>query len=267
EAVIPTSGPALSVAPTPGPAAGSRGLPGTQGPTSTPTSASPPPALAISGGTPSPTLEPIDFPDVVHAPSSSPEIAASSPTCGDTESFQIISSELPGVQGCFQATSTLFSTPESTEEYWTLTGEAEYESILVGAYLDEDTEEEGDSSPWYLIFISEDDDATVIYCNSNEQGILVHPADATWQCDLDGTGEYSDVTDEEVSFTCGCTGTPAPAPASSAIAAPESPTGTSPPIEPESGDGSMLGRRLSTSALVAGATSVLAIALALAVGG
>ncbi|CAN0391307.1 unnamed protein product, partial [Ectocarpus sp. 8 AP-2014] len=253
-----------SVAPTPGPAAGSRALPGTQGPTLAPTSVSPPPALAISGGTPSPTLEPIDFPDVVHAPSSSPEIAPSSPTCEDTESFQIISSELPDIQGCFQATSILFSTPESTEEYWSLTGEALYESILVGAYLDEDTEEEGDSSPWYLIFLSEDDDATVIYCYSNEQGILVHPADATWQCDLDGTGEYADVTNEEVSFTCGCTGTPAPAP--DPIAAPESPTGTSPPIEPESDDGGILGLRSSTSALVAGATSVLAIGLALGMG-
>ncbi|CAM9310195.1 unnamed protein product [Ectocarpus sp. 8 AP-2014] len=263
EAVTPTSGPAPSVAPTPGPAAGSRALPGTQGPTLAPTSVSPPPALAISAGTPSPTLEPIDFPDVVHAPSSSPEISPSSPTCEDTESFQIISSELPDIQGCFQATSTLFSTPESTGEYWSLTGEAEYESILVGSILDEGTEE-GDSTPWYLAFLSEDDDATVFYCRSNEQGILVHPADATWQCDLDGTGEYADVTDEEVSFTCGCTGTPAPAP--DPIAAPESPTGTSPPIEPESDDGGILGLRSSTSALVAGATSVLAIGLALGMG-
>ncbi|CAB1101599.1 unnamed protein product [Ectocarpus sp. CCAP 1310/34] len=79
--------------------------------------------------------------------------------------------------------------------------------------------------------------------------------------DLDGTGEYSDVTAEEVSFTCGCTGTPAPAPDPIAV-----PTGTSPPIEPESDDGGLLGRRLSTSALVAGATSVLAIALALGMG-
>ncbi|CBJ26644.1 expressed unknown protein [Ectocarpus siliculosus] len=257
EAVTPTSEPVPSVAPTPDPAAESQGLPPTQGPTSTPTS-------AISGGTPSPTLEPIDFPDVVHAPSSPPEIAPSSPTCGDTESFQIISSELPDIQGCFQATSTLFSTPESTEEYWSLTGEAEFESILVGSILDEDTEEEGDSTPWYLIFLSEDDDATVLYCYSNEQGILVHPADATWRCDLDGTGVYSDVTAEEVSFTCGCTGTPAPAPGP--IATPESPAGTSPPIEPESDDGGILGRRLSTSALVAGATSVLAIGLALGMG-
>ncbi|CAN0500726.1 unnamed protein product, partial [Ectocarpus sp. 12 AP-2014] len=182
EVVTPTSGPAPSVAPTPGPTAGSRGLPGTQGPTSTPTSVSPPPALATSGGTPSPTLEPIDFPDVVHAPSSSPEIAPSSPTCGDTESFQIISSELPVVQGCFQATSSSFSTPESTEEYWSLTGEAEFESILVGSILDEDTEEEDDSTPWYLVFLSEDDDASVVYCYSNEQGISVHPTDATWRC-------------------------------------------------------------------------------------
>ncbi|CAM9671157.1 unnamed protein product, partial [Ectocarpus sp. 12 AP-2014] len=174
--------PAPSVAPTPGPTAGSRGLPGTQGPTLTPTSVSPPPALAISGGTPSPTVEPIDFPDVVHAPSSSPEIAPSSPTCGDTESFQIISSELPVVQGCFQATSSLFSTPESTEEYWSLTGEAKFESILVGSILDEDTEEEDDSTPWYLVFLSEDDDASVVYCYSNEQGISVHPTDATWRC-------------------------------------------------------------------------------------
>ncbi|CAB1103066.1 unnamed protein product [Ectocarpus sp. CCAP 1310/34] len=175
-----TPGTTFSVAPTPGPAAGSRGLLGTQGPTSIPTSVSPPPALAIWGGTPSPTLKPIDFPDVVHAPSS-PEIAPSSPTCGDTESFQIISSELPDVQGCFQATSTLFSTPESTEEYWSLTGEAEFESILVASILDLDTEEEDDSTPWYLVFLSADDDATVVYCYSNEQGILVHPTDATWQ--------------------------------------------------------------------------------------
>ncbi|CAM9789902.1 unnamed protein product [Ectocarpus sp. 4 AP-2014] len=258
--VTPTSGPAPSMAPTSGQPPGSRGL--TQRPTSAPTSFSPAPA--ITGGTPSPTLEPIDFPDVVPAPSSSPGIAPSSPTCGETESFQIISSDLPVVQGCFQATSSLFSTPESTEEFWSLTGEAEFESILVGAILDEDTEEEGDSTPWYLVFLSEDDDATVTYCFSNEQGILVHPTDATWRCDLDGTGVYSDVTAEEVSFTCGCTGTPAPAP--DPIALPESPTGTSPPVEPDSDDGGIIGRRLSTSALVVGATSVLAIALALGMG-
>ncbi|CAM9989444.1 unnamed protein product [Ectocarpus fasciculatus] len=271
EAVTPIPGATPSVAPTSGPTAGSRGFPVAPGPTSTPTSISPPPALVIASETPSPTLEPIDFPDVVPAPvsddeaspSPSPEIAPPSSTCGDSESFQIISAKLPVVQGCFQATSTSFSTPGSTSEYWSVTGEVEPESILVVALLDEDTEEEGDSTPWYVAFLSEDDDATVLYCASNEQAILVHPADATWQCDLDGTDEFSDVTDE-VSFTCGCTGTPAPAP--DADAAPESPTGTSPPVEPESDDGGILGRRLSSSALVAGATSGLAIALALGMG-
>ncbi|CAM9613577.1 unnamed protein product [Ectocarpus sp. 13 AM-2016] len=85
------------------------------------------------------------------------------------------------------------------------------------AFADDDGDE---IMPFYLAFVSEEDDGTIIYCISNEDAVTVHPADATWTCDLGGTGTFEDVTDEEISMDCGCTGTPAPVVADSPVAPP-----------------------------------------------
>ncbi|CAN0444099.1 unnamed protein product [Ectocarpus sp. 8 AP-2014] len=85
------------------------------------------------------------------------------------------------------------------------------------AFADDDGDE---IMPFYLAFVSEEDDGTIIYCISNEDAVTVHPADATWTCDLGGTGTFEDVTDEEVSMDCGCTDTPAPVVTDSPVAPP-----------------------------------------------
>lgn len=44
-----------------------------------------------------------------------------------------------------------------------------------------------DSYPYYLAFISADED-DIVYCISFEEAITVHPADATWLCKSGSAG-------------------------------------------------------------------------------
>lgn len=70
--------------------------------------------------------------DGLYPPSSS----SSSGTCGADESFRIVSSALPGIQGCFQITSESFA-KGSDGEYYTRDGILDYEKLWVFGYDNE----------------------------------------------------------------------------------------------------------------------------------
>ncbi|CAM9980650.1 unnamed protein product [Ectocarpus sp. 12 AP-2014] len=175
--------------------------------------ATPAPAddIVITPSTPSPATD----------TSESTSGGTSARSCGDGESFLISSDVLPAVEGCFQNTQQLFSNGDEYEWY-SVSGTSEWDQVTVmgesSAFADDDGDE---IKPFYLAFIAQDEYDIILYCYSNEDAITVHPADATWLCDLDGTGTYEDVTDEEISMDCGCTSTaPAPVVTDSPVAAP-----------------------------------------------
>ncbi|CAM9944679.1 unnamed protein product, partial [Ectocarpus sp. 12 AP-2014] len=149
-------------------------------------------------------------------------------SCGDGESFRITSDVLPVVQGCYQQTTLSFDDGGQYEEY-TVSGMTEWEHITMFGSSSAFGDDDGDEiMPFYLAFVSEEDDGTIIYCISNEDAVTVHPADATWTCDLGGTGTFEDVTNEEILMDCGCTGTPAPVVTDSPVVPP-----TLTPVESE----------------------------------
>eukprot|EP00752_Nemacystus_decipiens_P005787 g5236.t1 len=195
-------------------------------------------------------------PAPVLTPEPTPVTSPSTPTpvdpnaCGETESFRIKSDQLPLVEGCFQATQESFANPGASFEVWTVSGNTQYDQVIVAAIADDGTGEY-DDSPYLLAYFGADENNRIGYCLSNENGIDVHPADATWLCDMDGAGGGADnvdvfgsllagenttpdsfvaVTDEDISFTCGCatpapsqprpTPSPTPTPASSSSAVP-----------------------------------------------
>ncbi|CAN0306359.1 unnamed protein product [Ectocarpus fasciculatus] len=131
-------------------------------------------------------------------------------SCGDGESFRITSDVFPAIEGCFQSTPFSFSNGDEYEEY-SVSGTNDWDQVTVigssSALADDDDDE---VKPFYVGYFAQDEYDRIYYCYSNEDAITVHPADATWLCDLGGTGTYEDVTDEEVSMDCGCAGTPAP---------------------------------------------------------
>lgn len=52
-------------------------------------------------------------------------------SCGAEESFQITSSALPDVQGCYQSTNESFSNPGSLKELWTVSGTTASDQVTV----------------------------------------------------------------------------------------------------------------------------------------
>ena len=84
--------------------------------------------------------------------------------------------------------------------------------------------------------------------------------------DLDGTQSFGEVTDADISFTCGCTGTPAPAPDAPPIAADTLPPASAPTVGADA-SGSVAARLLDSSAAAAATALVTAAAFALAMVG
>eukprot|EP00752_Nemacystus_decipiens_P005789 g5238.t1 len=178
--------------------------------------------------TPGPTAAPGSVPAATPAPTSPTTPAPVDPNaCGAIESFRIKSDQLPDAEGCFQATEESFAT--GNLDVWSVTGRLEFNQFLVLAISDDGTEDSYDSS-YLLTYFGADEDNRITYCISNEDAITVHPADATWTCDMDGAtvdndvdiigsmigsgstsnpDSFVDVTDAEISFICGCA-TPAP---------------------------------------------------------
>ncbi|CAN0059164.1 unnamed protein product [Ectocarpus sp. 4 AP-2014] len=164
--------------------------------------------------------------DIVITPSTPSPVTdtlggTSAGSCGDGESFLITSDALPAVEGCFQSTQLSFSDGDEYEEY-SVSGTSDWDQVTVFGVSSALADDDGNEiRPFYLAFFTQDEYDIILYCHSNEDAITVHPADATWLCDLDGTGTYEDVTDEEVSMDCGCTSTaPAPVVTDSPVAAP-----------------------------------------------
>eukprot|EP00752_Nemacystus_decipiens_P005791 g5239.t1 len=170
--------------------------------------------------------------------------------CGATESFRIKSDELTDAEGCFRSTQESFANPGSTFEVWTVSGNTNYGQMVVFGLADDGTGEV-DDTPYLLAYLgSGGANDWIAYCHSNENAITVHPADATWLCDMDGvtadspldlsslggggtsgSDSFVPVTDAEISFTCGCATpapsqpepTPSPTPGSSSSAVPLGP--------------------------------------------
>eukprot|EP00752_Nemacystus_decipiens_P003778 g3478.t1 len=149
------------------------------------------------------------------APVSSPS------SCGPTGSFHV-ASDLPAIAGCYQSTEASFATG-SDFEVWTVSGNINVDQVAV---IGNAQTEEYDATPWYLAFVPGGDDPFTVYCYSDEDAETVHPVDATWTCDLDGTGSSVPATDASVFFECGCTPTPAPTPAPTPVPASKSDGGT-----------------------------------------
>eukprot|EP00752_Nemacystus_decipiens_P005788 g5237.t1 len=208
------------------------GCPVTPGPTAAPDFVPPATPTPTSPSTPEPTSP--STPELTSPPTPEP----TSPTtpapvdpnaCGSTESFRIKSDQLPVVAGCFQATQESFSNPGSAFEVWTVSGSTLLGQVMVFGLADDGTGEY-DDTPYILAYVGGDDEDWIAYCLSVEDAITVHPADATWTCDMDGAtvdndvdvvgsmigggstsnpDSFVDVTDAEISFNCGCA-TPAP---------------------------------------------------------
>ncbi|CAN0028224.1 unnamed protein product [Pylaiella littoralis] len=178
------------------------------------------------GPTPSPFEAP-STPPKTPAPESSPQqpsaatpqpVVSSPSSCGATESFQITSGGLPEIEGCLQATDASFSNLGSNLEVWTVSGDTSYDQVAVIGYSADGNEQM--DTPYNVTYITNDDDATTVYCYSSENAITVHPSDATWQCDLGGTGTFVEVSDGSTSFDCGCNLTPESTPSSPVPLAP-----------------------------------------------
>ncbi|CAN0444073.1 unnamed protein product [Pylaiella littoralis] len=143
---------------------------------------------------PGPTLSPFKAPSTppkTPAPESSPQqpsagtpqpIASSPSSCGATESFQVTSDGLPEIEGCFQATDASFSKLGSNLEVWTVSGDISFDQVAVIGYSADENEQV--DTPYNVTYITNDDDATTVYCYSSENAITVHPSDATWQCKI-----------------------------------------------------------------------------------
>eukprot|EP00903_Cladosiphon_okamuranus_P011461 g10795.t1 len=264
--------PAATTPPTAFPSAAARPIGGLTTPEPTPGPSATGRGLGSDAPTPSTGSDPIGVPDVIFPPAvttpAPSETAIVADSCGATESFLIMSSVLPDVEGCYQSTDELFSNPGSFFEAWTVSGTSTTEQIGVIGFA-EGGDVELPAYPYQLAFVSSDADSYIIYCFSSEEAITVHPADATWNCDLDGTESFAEVTDADVSFTCGCTdaGTPAPVRGATPITAPNSPPGSAPSAPTTATSGSDIAR-VPHSPSVTGATIVAtAAAVALAIGG
>ena len=96
---------------------------------------------------------------------STPQPAPAS-SCGETESFRITSEVFPSVDGCYQATSSSFSTGSAVET-WTVSGEITLDEVVVSGNTD--------TSFFLRLEIP-------AYCRSIEIASTVHPTDATWEC-------------------------------------------------------------------------------------
>ncbi|CAM9886034.1 unnamed protein product [Scytosiphon promiscuus] len=146
-------------------------------------------------------------------------------SCGATESFQIVSEGLAEVEGCFQATNESFSIPGATIEIWSVRGNIGFGQIAVVGYAADGAGEVTDPS-YSLMYYAEMEDDQIWYCLSNEEATMVHPADATWKCDISGTGSFVNVTNADISFVCGCSSGPSPV---SSDRSPSAPSHTPPP--------------------------------------
>ncbi|CAN0410202.1 unnamed protein product, partial [Pylaiella littoralis] len=181
--------------------------------------------VMIETGGPNPTesttfsFAPSEAPLTPPGPTPAPQPVVTSPfSCGATESFQITSDGLPEIEGCFQATDESFSNLGSNLEVWTISGDTSYDQVAVVANSADENNQE--NTPYSVAYISDDDDATTVYCFSNENAITVHPSDATWQCKMCGTGTFIEVSDGSTSFDCGCSPTSASTSSSSVPLAP-----------------------------------------------
>ncbi|CAM9983254.1 unnamed protein product [Pylaiella littoralis] len=169
--------------------------------------------------------------------------------CGVSEEFEVSSPAIPEVAGCFELTSLSFSSGDGVLELWTVGGAFALGQVVVLGSADDPTEDDDTDLPWYIAYLpSDDDDDIILYCASAELAVTVHPADATWSCDVDGTG-IGAIADEDFSVACGCGGTPSPIDST--------PADTTGAVNP----------RVVSWSIVAGAAGAVTLGIALAVGG
>ncbi|CAM9614734.1 unnamed protein product [Hapterophycus canaliculatus] len=202
--------------------------------------------------TPSPTLSPSPSPSLTAPTTGAP---SSGSTCGETESFRIVSSVLPAIQGCFQMTSESFAAGGELDCY-TKDGFCSLEQILVFGWDNESQV----GVPYDVQYVSETDAQDYVYCVTEDDAVDSHPADAVWSCDIDLSGDLVLVTEAEVSFQCGCAGTPAPAaptlaPAPFASVPPE----TVPPEAPVEASSSASSSSFPLAAVICGTLGGLAL--------
>jgi len=96
------------------------------------------PSTSSLDTTPSPTT-----PETTPAPLTptlAPYVAVPS-ACGATESFRITSVGLPEVEGCFQATDESFSNPGATFEIWSVSGNTQFNQVVILGVADDGTGE------------------------------------------------------------------------------------------------------------------------------
>ncbi|CAN0431827.1 unnamed protein product [Ascophyllum nodosum] len=122
----------------------------------------------------------------------------------------VTSSAVPVLEGCFQATDDATSTANGEQIYTIVEGGPDEGTAVVTAAENDDL----DPSLFWAMVIeglnTSTADNKTYYCISKEGADEVHPADATWLCDLSGATsvvvDFVEVSDTDLAATCGCLG-------------------------------------------------------------
>eukprot|EP00903_Cladosiphon_okamuranus_P017678 g16278.t1 len=104
-----------------------------------------------------------------------------SSSCGVTESFQITSSDLPTIDGCYQATTESYGDEGADTAIWSVRGTFDAGQILVVG-MSNDGAAEYDDTPWSISYFGGEEEEGIWYYWSFEGSATVHPADPTWAC-------------------------------------------------------------------------------------
>ncbi|CAM9439916.1 unnamed protein product, partial [Hapterophycus canaliculatus] len=119
--------------------------------------------------------------------------------CGDGDSFTVSSEALPDTEGCY---SSVPGTSFGEGSWYSTEGSGDKRAIYPKIF----TIDGGSSFFWAAsplpLFTGED---VVIDCLSVEPtSAATHPASATWQCDVNATGQLVLVENVEFFLACGC---------------------------------------------------------------
>eukprot|EP00752_Nemacystus_decipiens_P018703 g16767.t1 len=119
--------------------------------------------------------------------------------CGGTDPFAIVSAQLPDLDGCYEDTGG-----DDGDTFFSATGEKEDGVLAVypGAI-----DEQSFDLRWIVGTYSVDAESAITTCVSDEEPSVAHPADATFYCDLTGTGAYTTVSEDQFDIVCGCNST------------------------------------------------------------
>ncbi|CAM9260987.1 unnamed protein product [Ectocarpus sp. 12 AP-2014] len=151
--------------------------------------------------------------------------------CSDGDSFTVTSPSIPSTEGCYTSVpgtsfgeGFLYSTEDST--------------VTTTIYPKVVTKDGTSNFFWAVseLAVFSGDGVTIDCLSVETTSTNIHPAAASWQCDVDGSGQLLPVEDDEFFLVCGC-GTSATSGSSSGGADPVQTPTASPVSNPSSVDG------------------------------